>query len=937
MIVLAILLALPPGPLTVARLQAAVRRDPHNAQLLNDLGFNQARLGLAAEAERNYRLSIEAAPSRWYAYASLADLIALSPDRFRRADEILKILEKGLIACGPGGKVHLSLHVADFERSVGRIGAARARLQFMTTLHLVPDVQRRYMEVLAKIADDERARSLADWPEPQPTAAQKIQLEEAQRAAPRDALAVADSLIDDLPSWRAAHWLRAKSLESLGRDDEEASELRVLTQLAPSEGNAWRKLGEILAAQGGLLEAGHADEALRQALAIEPSWIELWLLRAKVALRQGRAQDALRELQRYAKSGGTDPEAAHYEQLARALPEKNQTPSALPGISREPSPRARMLFTQASAPEILPLAARELLLLALEDSPAYIEAAGALVALGGTVPDSTVQALQKDGQGLLELASQARRAGAADAIVAPWVDRAVELGSTEALLLRARLRTNREDALRDLRAYTAANDPQHLDEARALRTELDDSTGVDVDALKARLRLAEDRPEAAIAALGGVCAAGMPPARQLALGEAHEFAGQLPQAAECYRQAGAQSRLARIGERLLLPKMQPELLRAEQRGIPEAAWALARIDLDAGREQQALPHIETFLRTGDASDPGMTLAKAAHDRILRTANAAAVARTRRQIALIFIGVALLASLFGLFFSGSTVGSALKKTPRLFPPVSRAVGELRHDVLKHRASGLSMISEPGVSREDIARSLLSPVPASRAVAQVYEELRTAARAHGIRLRRLSREPLFGALVRDLQKAERLLELPLRGKQEEKKLLEVDRRLREVHSARLAGLLKLGPRTRIDAGAVSGWIRDVESELRRGGSPWKAPSILLQRMEVEFPVERAALEAIFANLLRNAQVASQGGEVIVRLGEERDAAGRNLTVLLIGDSAAGGVSIESIERRESGRGLALVRDLVREWQGHLVVRDEEPPWTKAVGAAFPAPPV
>jgi hypothetical protein len=78
------------------------------------------------------------------------------------------------------------------------------------------------------------------------------------------------------------------------------------------------------------------------------------------------------------------------------------------------------------------------------------------------------------------------------------------------------------------------------------------------------------------------------------------------------------------------------------------------------------------------------------------------------------------------------------------------------------------------------------------------------------------------------------------------------------------------------------------------------------------------------------------VIVRLGEERDAAGRNLMVLLVGDSSEHGISLEAIERRESGRGLGLVRDLTREWQGHVVVRPEEPPWKKAVGACFPAPP-
>jgi len=46
--------------------------------------------------------------------------------------------------------------------------------------------------------------------------------------------------------------------------------------------------------------------------------------------------------------------------------------------------------------------------------------------------------------------------------------------------------------------------------------------------------------------------------------------------------------------------------------------------------------------------------------------------------------------------------------------------------------------------------------------------------------------------------------------------------------------------------------------------------MKGMEVEFPVERGALSTIFANLLRNAQAAAEGGEVIVRLGEERDAA-------------------------------------------------------------------
>src|SRR5262249_32754741 len=160
---------------------------------------------------------------------------------------------------------------------------------------------------------------------------------------------------------------------------------------------------------------------------------------------------------------------------------------------------------------------------------------------------------------------------------------------------------------------------------------------------------------------------------------------------------------------------------------------------------------------------------------------------------------------------------------------------------HRAGVLGMLPR---QRADVARALLSPEPASQAVARQYESLRAAARAQGISLRRLSRDPVFGPLVRALAPAERLLGHDDGGLSE---LAAIDAQIREIHSPRLASLLRLAPRTRLDAGAISGWIRDVEAEMRRGGSSWTDPSILLQGMEVEFPVERGALSTIFANLL------------------------------------------------------------------------------------------
>ncbi len=63
------------------------------------------------------------------------------------------------------------------------------------------------------------------------------------------------------------------------------------------------------------------------------------------------------------------------------------------------------------------------------------------------------------------------------------------------------------------------------------------------------------------------------------------------------------------------------------------------------------------------------------------------------------------------------------------------------------------------------------------------------------------------------------------------------------------------------------------------------------------------------------------------------GGKSTLLLVADSSPLEIDSANIEQRESGRGLAIVRDLVREWRGHLVIRRQEPPLVKGVGACFP----
>src|SRR3954451_8302608 len=165
-------------------------------------------------------------------------------------------------------------------------------------------------------------------------------------------------------------------------------------------------------------------------------------------------------------------------------------------------------------------------------------------------------------------------------------------------------------------------------------------------------------------------------------------------------------------------------------------------------------------------------------------------RSQKRLAMFGIGAVALFALVLAWLRGSSVARALARRPRLYPAVARAVGSLRHDVLKHRASVLSAAAEPS-AREEVARALLLPEPASTAVVHAYERLREDARAQGIVLRRLWREPVFGPLVRDLAAAERIL----RRGGGFSALAHIDSRVLEVRGPRLASLLRQGPRTRV----------------------------------------------------------------------------------------------------------------------------------------------
>jgi hypothetical protein len=79
-----------------------------------------------------------------------------------------------------------------------------------------------------------------------------------------------------------------------------------------------------------------------------------------------------------------------------------------------------------------------------------------------------------------------------------------------------------------------------------------------------------------------------------------------------------------------------------------------------------------------------------------------------------------------------VATAIERAPDVFPEVAAVVAEVRHDVLKHRASALGLLADAAGGanrREEIARLMLEPAPASAAVTGAYERLQRAGAVPG----------------------------------------------------------------------------------------------------------------------------------------------------------------------------------------------------------------
>ena len=466
--------------------------------------------------------------------------------------------------------------------------------------------------------------------------------------------------------------------------------------LAPSNALAWRTLGKILAQHGGALEAERADEALRNALTLEPGWTDLRELRDKLGRRR----------------------AAGATQQRR-------------GRATVPSDMARSLYQQAEEwirvgdPVGL---GRELLDQALADSPGFVAAAVSSYALSGKLPPATLEALKDDGPALWALAAGVRKLGQTgkktasaddvEALVRPLIDRAVALDVQEARFTRAIARGaagDRAGALADLTAYVAREpNPEHLAEARALRAEIEDRAGPRGDAqpsphLLARIRLLEDKPDWALRALGGPCARDVPADRLVALGLVNEYADRLSAARVCYElaaNAGGAFAAAGLVRAANLDARLPEaeLRKADRRTLGRGGRGedrRRRVGAGAARrgrgrrDHRAGAHRARAGARGRHHDRRRSLGRRRPRRPEAPVGCAARGRRRPPrpppdvLAVGDPGDRAWAWACSRAGAGAAARSPARSAaaPRCFPTWPSAVGELRHDVLKHRASVL----------------------------------------------------------------------------------------------------------------------------------------------------------------------------------------------------------------------------------------------------------
>ena len=312
------------------------------------------------------------------------------------------------------------------------------------------------------------------------------------------------------------------------------------------------------------------------------------------------------------------------------------------------------------------------------------------------------------------------------------------LGAAEARFERAVLRAAAGDtagALADLAAYVASRvEPARLAEARALRATLEPALREGTRRWPGRAGSCwPGRPRRGGPRAGRAAAApGLPAEALIELGRIAEYEERTADALDCHHRRWrrrkrqgerrtALDRIARIAARTPAAELPParplaaELQAARQAGVPGGglgAGPPGRRRRSAGTRRS--PPGERFLRAAAADDPlREEAARALVDLRSRAEDRQATQAARVRLGLVLAALALAprraAGAWRAGCGAAPCDARSRGVPDLYPEVALVTAEIRHDVLKHRASALGMLGTPDAPASEVARALLEPTP------------------------------------------------------------------------------------------------------------------------------------------------------------------------------------------------------------------------------------
>lgn len=389
--------------------------------------------------------------------------------------------------------------------------------------------------------------------------------------------------------------------------------------------------------------------------------------------------------------------------------------------------------------------------------------------------------------------------------------------------------------------------------------------------------------------------------------------------------------------------------KAEEAGSREAVYALGRLASREGRELEAV----SFWRRYMAESPdGLHLdeARAAVERM-----------DRRFQTLRGAGIGLAA--FGLLLGGGlvlrrrrglTLAGWLARDPGATREARPVAGRLSHEVFKHGGLLLGDAEERLGNGEDVAPDaalLFARLFGSgagpglvREGRAALDELAALARRRGFALNFRFKDPFLGRVASGLDALDAARD-DLGAVAEGRALPARRRKALVARLARAAGAI--GPRsalelnrlldaagsTEVSYGRLAALLESVARE-RRAAAPALEPAGLFagDAAPPRVKVPAAEWETLFRNLFANALASPR----LALFAEARrdPVTGQALGRFVLFDADPRPLTPEMIRGRAAERGLGVVADLVRRWDGAVDVVPGPPGFTKGVAITFAA---